>query len=212
MSEYFKSINKICRVEGKELMRYSEIMKVILCTISLCICSVSILMGGILDSKVPWSGKIRRTDFGSMISRMQGWSEGQGLDVGSFRLVDSLPKGMGSKEIRRLVIADKPRPTYGDVLKELYKLAGREVVLTEVEEGIQVTYLYTKSIRLNHATKERLRKANLLTSEGVVAKMKEHGVKMSVHHRVGISKVRNTLTVSGTIEDLKSASRFFGIE
>lgn len=162
----------------------------------------------VLDTKVPWSGVMRNVTFGELAARMRAWPDGTvGID---FKLAERLDKALSASVIDRFEVPDDPRPTYGELLRQAFRISGHKVDLSEGERGIVVTYLYARTFRLPFAKLDGMRRAGAFSESAIKGEMKRKGLKTSPHF-VLTTHPGGDLLGQGTQEDLDALARLLGL-
>lgn len=170
----------------------------------------SLLQGAeILDTPVPWSGRLKDDTMAEVVARMRGWAD---LDPrGDFRLAERLPPDIANKRIHVIRIAEDSRPTYRELLVAAFKDIQERVEVRRGRSGIEIVYIYTRVHKLPYAEKEALRRKGRLSLQGIQTELEEKGWKMSEFARLKFVPEPAAILISGTKEDVESAWRFFGL-
>ena len=162
----------------------------------------------ILDEPVPWSGKIRRTTVKEFVARITGWAEGSGK--GGLVFAKRLPAEIADLEVENLMVEDDPRPTYGQLLAEVFGKAGKSAVFTRGRNGIEITYTFQRQFRLAFKMVAKLKRSGLWSSEALRADLKRKGWKFSTHFRLTLLEESEILIIRGPKADCDNVARYLG--
>lgn len=131
----------------QRIMRLRHILVRALITMNL----IGALQGAdILDTPVPWAGRINGYTIADLIARMRGWSDVG--DSGPFELSTKVPEKLATKELDLVRIPNEPRPTYRELLVSALEEVGQKAELRRGKEGIEIVYIYARSF-INPAIK-----------------------------------------------------------
>jgi len=123
--------------------------------ILIIVASIGTLRGAeILDTPVPWAGRISGYTVADLIARMRGWSDV--VDSGSFMISTKIPEKLKSKELDSIRIPEKPRPTYRELIVSALKQAGQKAEVRRGKKGIEIVYIQMRVFMLSAKTRQGL--------------------------------------------------------
>jgi hypothetical protein len=162
----------------------------------------------ILDEPVPWSGQIRRTTVKELIARMTGWAEGSGKE--GFVFAKRLPVELADLKVDHLMVTDDPRPTYRQLLSEIFGQVRKNARFTRGRTGIEITYTFQYQIWLSFKKVAQLKRSGLWSTEALKADLKRKGWKLSTHFGLTLLKESQILIIRGVKADHDNVSRYLG--
>ena len=173
------------------------------------VASIGTLHGAdILDTPVPWSGRITGYTVADLVVRMRGWSDVG--DGGRFILSAKIPEKLATKELEPVRIPEKPRPTYGELLVSALENVGQKSEVRRGKQGIEIVYLYVRSFKLSARTRQVLNRKRRLSLEGIQSELDDKGWSFSESATMFFSAEQSRLVIKGTSDDLESMAKFLG--
>lgn len=161
-----------------------------------------------LDEPVPWSGTIRRTTVKELIARITGWAEGEGHP--DFHFAEELEKDLADKKIKSLTVSDQPRPSYREVLENVFGRAGESVALSRSPKGIEITELLQFSFLLPARVVEFLKRREQWDLDSIKEIMHQKNIVLSEHVEMSFLKKEGRLVLRGSRSDGQKMARFLG--
>lgn len=162
----------------------------------------------VLDSPVPWAGRISGYTIAELVARMRGWSDGG--DSGPFELSTRIPERLATKELDLVRIPNEPRPTYRKLLVSALEEIGQKAELRRGREGIEIVFIYTRTYYLPAGTRSSLVRKGRWTLEGIKSELDDKGWIFSEYVTMKFFPENSALFVQGTSDDLDKTARFFG--
>lgn len=161
-----------------------------------------------LDEPVPWSGTIRRTTVKELIARITGWAEGEGHP--DFHFAEELEKDLTEKKIKSLTISDQPRPSYREVLENVFWRAGESVALSQTDQGIAIIDILQFSFTLPARVREYLKRTDQWDLDSIKKIMRKKDILLSKHAEMNFLRKEGKLILRGTKCDGDKVARFLG--
>lgn len=173
---------------------------------------LSLLLGipvsaGVLEQKVAWSGTMRKVTAGEVFAKMQDWSEADDQQ-GTFRFQHDLSKELIAVSIDQLKLGADQGLTYRELAEKVFKRAGKTVVLDETDQGIVVTYLYSRIFTVHPQSIVLWSRVGDSAEAGLTKQLVAANIELSKYARLNLSKERQTLTITGEEKDLSAIAGF----
>jgi len=171
--------------------------------------SVGTLNGAeILETPVPWTGRITGYTVADLIARMRGWSDVG--DNGSFILSTKIPEKLASEELGLIQIPEDPRPTYSELLVLALEKAGQKAEVHRGKKGIEIIYIYSRVFTISTKDRQALTHKNRWSLEGIKKELNDKGWSFSNSAKMLLLAEKSRIVILGTSDDLTRMARFFG--